>query len=301
MNSDVGGRGISVDDLEYGVYIQDTTGRFWTEDLWDGSATVAGYAIYTDEAAFVLSKSNYAQNYPLIRRSSGYISNTIMTEYGDDYDIAKLDFIGLANTEALYRTNTSSSAGTSLVGWCQSHFPLDYSVPSYVLSAGEFNVMINHKSDIAKLANLTDGDVNLLGTQFTSTYYGISDYYNTGSFYGVTNNGITSEVSFSDTAWIRCGWPIFYTKWNSGTWNIASVTMDSYKRFVVSLQYPADCNVGVVIKVTDQYNALWYIPIQIAKGDSEGYSVQCYSQFQGTFSYTIWGKYPVSNSIYRFS
>lgn len=129
-------------EIRLGVFIQDTTGKLWTSDAWDGSATPNGVAVLTDACEFVIALSE-TSSIPI--DSDGYSSSLSLTVYPSS-SAAIEDYSGSSNTTAMVSAygNTTSEAA----GYC-SNFTFPNGKKGYLGSAGEWQAAYDNKSAIA--------------------------------------------------------------------------------------------------------------------------------------------------------
>lgn len=144
--------------VAYGVYIQDTTGKLWTSDAWDGSATPNGVAVLTDVCEFVIALSE-ASNIPIDGR--GFSSSMSLTVYPSS-SAAVTDFSGSSNTTAMVSAygNTTSEAA----GYC-ANYTFPNGKTGYLGSAGQWQTAYDNKSAIATCMSKAGG------TAFSDNYY----------------------------------------------------------------------------------------------------------------------------------
>lgn len=183
------------EEIKFGVFIQDTTGKLWTADAWNGSATPNGVAVLTSAYSFViaLSQSSY-----LSISEIGYSSNMSLPIYSSEADAIK-DYSGLSNTTALisaYGNYTGEAAG-----YCAA-FTFPNGKKGYLGSAGEWQAAYDNESAITTCMSKASG-VDLYNMYWSSTR-GEDTAYNPDYDMGPFNNF----------------WAI---KWSNGQWLIGDL------------------------------------------------------------------------------
>lgn len=178
-----------------GVYIQDINGRYWTEDMWDGSVEPNGVAVIADECSFVIALSQKS-NIPV--DSNGYSSSMTLTTYSSSSDAIK-NYAGSSNTTAMvsaYGSTTSEAAG-----YCRS-FTFPNGKKGYLGSAGEWQAAYDNKSAIATCMSKAGGTV--FGTYYWSSTRAMdcNEYncfwdlrWSNGSWYGYGYAGIVDNYA----------------------------------------------------------------------------------------------------------
>lgn len=233
--------------LDYGCYIQDTTGKLWKAGTWDGSATFNGVAVYTEECAFVMRQG--ANNKSMMSRSSTVSSSLI--EYPTEQD-AKTDFNGFGNTGLL---PSSSSAKTYVE---DNPFPDGY--VGHIPSLGELWKAFEYKDEVNALF------VEATGGPFTDALYGSSTLESGAGLKGsaayfwtldFSTGAVTSERATSTSTYIR-PFGVLVIEGGSGTVKkinkitIASETLESpivgsYTVLYAVSQYPVASDIEVTV------------------------------------------------------
>lgn len=184
---------IKEDPITYGVYIQDTTGKLWTTDVWDGSATPNGVAVIDESCAFLVSLDSTSSN--ITMQSSGTSTHPNLTKYTTT-EAAITDFNGIANTEeivAVYGNTTSEAAG-----YCANYtFPDGHN--GHLGSAGEWNVLAKYHNDVASALSACGATALSSNTQYwTSTMISIVGRYS--EFWQASlNDGVLTLSASADT------------------------------------------------------------------------------------------------------
>ena len=179
------------EEIKLSVFIQDTTGKLWTSDAWDGSATPNGVAVLTDACEFVIALSEVS-GIPI--NSNGYLSGMNLPVYSESQAI--LDYSGSSNTAvmiSLYGDDTNEAAG-----YC-ANFTFPNGKKGYLGSAGEWQAAYDNKSAIATCMSKVGGTALGSNRYWSSTLgrntidntsfwtlrwsYGSWDYYNTAYKY----------------------------------------------------------------------------------------------------------------------
>lgn len=166
------------DEVRLGVYIQDTTGKLWTFDAWDGSATPNGVAVLTDACRFVIALSERSS---VLINSDGYSSSMNLPIYSSGYE-AVADFSGASNTTAMisaYGNRTSTAPG-----YC-ANFTFPNGKKGYLGSAGEWYAAFDNKQAIFNCMATVFGTAIGDGYYWTSTRGQNSPYdpeYDVGPF-----------------------------------------------------------------------------------------------------------------------
>lgn len=163
--------------LPEGVFIEDTTGKLWDIDKWDGSATFNSVAVIGDTHSFGISGSHIGacDFSPWTFSDDGIF-------YGVDYGLTAYDSVDLAYEDMDGEGNTNiiiSSQGTGntyAAQKCRSHnFPNGKS--GYLMAAGEYKMICDNITEINKALEKVGGkkvDINVSSSSivgmWTSTY-----------------------------------------------------------------------------------------------------------------------------------
>ena len=150
------------EEIKFGVFIQDTTGKLWTSDAWDGSATPNGVAVVTDVCEFVIALSNGLKTYI---DSTGYSSTLNLLRYSSSSSAIK-NYSGLSNTTAMisaYGNDTREAAG-----YCANFF-FPNGKNGYLGSAGEWRVAYDNKVAIDTCMSKAGGTAIPEDYHWTST------------------------------------------------------------------------------------------------------------------------------------
>lgn len=179
------------EEIKLGVFIQDTTGKLWTSDAWDGSATPNGVAVLTDACEFVIALSEVS-GIPI--NSNGYLSGMNLPVYSKSQAI--LDYSGSSNTAvmiSLYGDDTNEAAG-----YC-ANFTFPNGKKGYLGSAGEWQAAYDNKSAIATCMSKVGGTA-LGRNQYWSSTLGKND---------------SSNTSFWTLSWRSGSWTYYNTAYKS--------------------------------------------------------------------------------------
>ena len=162
-----------------GIYIQNSDGTLYHTDSWNiynSSLSARGIAVITDNCQFVLALFNANSS---TYKWGGY--NTTITDITTttDIDLAKNDYDGEAQTDAILNQLGNSTIDAPAAAWCRKYpFPI-YKSPDdddpefyygYLGAAGEWQAVLDNKNDIDAAIELVDGDT-LNSTYWTSTQY----------------------------------------------------------------------------------------------------------------------------------
>lgn len=169
--------------LPEGVFIEDTTGKLWDIDKWDGSATFNSVAVIGDTHSFGISGSHIGacDFSPCTLSDDGVF-------YGVDYGLTGYDSVDLAYEDMDGEGNTNiiiSSQGTGntyAAQKCRSHnFPNGKS--GYLMAAGEYKMICDNITEINKALEKVGGkkvDINVSSSSivgmWTSTYCPMTPY-----------------------------------------------------------------------------------------------------------------------------
>lgn len=159
-------------DKTSGVFIHDTSGRYWNASDWDSSATADCIAVVSEAHRFGIALTESKKEHSL---SEVYMPNfeDYLTAY-DTEDSAKADYNGKKNTANMLKVQSSTEEGA---GWCNKYiFPSGKN--GYLGSAGEWNLTLINLTAISDALNVL-GETSLVGPYWTSTFYGI----NTGRYF----------------------------------------------------------------------------------------------------------------------
>lgn len=130
-----------------GVYIQDINGRYWTEDMWDGSVEPNGIAVITDECSFVISLT---ENNSISFGGTGEKTNLSLQRYRT-IDSAITDYNGKTNTDALVSFYPYGASK-----WCSTYiFPNGH--VGYLGSAGEWQKYLENEDYVDSLIDKVGG------------------------------------------------------------------------------------------------------------------------------------------------
>ena len=155
---------LAYEEVKLGVYIEDTTGKLWTADAWDGSATPNGVAVLTENCRFVMAGNNTDSNLTIYNDNYTESSQPVFLEGNG----ALTDFDGKDNTEKMldaYGTSSDYAAGAA------ANFVFPNGQKGYLGSAGEWNAVLNN-FDAVKSAMSVAGftwKMNLGMNYWTST------------------------------------------------------------------------------------------------------------------------------------
>lgn len=162
-----------------GAFVYDTRGKFYTADEWsagiaDGSLDnddVVGVAVISGEHRFVIAPQAQETWLPICpSRNYGIETLTPIT----DTDLAKQDFDGEANTDALIQQFGDS---TSLIEGYAKSYTFKNGKSGYVPALGELVTAYNYKGQInACRSAIGLGDI-------------YSNYVSSSTYYGYNNKG----------------------------------------------------------------------------------------------------------------
>lgn len=179
-------------EVPYGCYIQDTTGKLWTSDAWDGSATPNGVAVVTEDCSFVIALS--WESYSPID-ADGYSSKMKLPVY-DSEDAAITDYSGSSNTTAMisaYGNDSSEAAGT-----CRD-FTFPNGKKGYLGAAGEWQAAYDNKSAVETCMSAAGGTTIGRGSYWSSTRTSDARGYNCFWRLGWNNYGRwDGNLAYSD-------------------------------------------------------------------------------------------------------
>ena len=139
------------EEIRLGVFIQDTTGKLWTSDAWDGSATPNGVAVLTDACEFVIALSE-ASSIPI--DTNGYSSIMNLTIYSSSSNAIK-DYSGSSNTTVM--VSAYGDVLTEAAGYCRNFTFPNGKKSGYLGSAGEWQAAYDNKSAIATCMSKAGG------------------------------------------------------------------------------------------------------------------------------------------------
>lgn len=168
--------------IPLGVFIQHIDGTLYTEADWTsggfGNDAANGVAVVTDNARFVIAKSDLEQ--------MAWSSNTSTAVDGimltSDEATAKTDFAGYNNTQLMLATDTSGA------GYSCANFTFPNGDKGYLPALGELNEAYANKSKIDSLMT------KIGGSKFQSGYYWSSTQYSSiKSWELVWGNGSTGS------------------------------------------------------------------------------------------------------------
>lgn len=160
------------EEVKLGVFIQDTTGRLWTSDAWDGSVTANGVAVLTSACEFVIALSE-EQYYDI--STVGYSSSMDLPIYSTS-DAAIMDYSGRSNTTAI--VSAYGDSWSSAAGYCANYiFP--NGKKGYLGSAGEWQAAYDNKSAVVECVLTVGGGIfRNASTYWSSSRVVDSDKYN---------------------------------------------------------------------------------------------------------------------------
>lgn len=156
---------LAYEEVKLGVYIEDTTGKLWTADAWDGSATPNGVAVLTENCRFVVALEDsdgmqYTWSYPYNSATAiGVTTATGVVGAMEDYN-------GRSNTETIMTVmSLEECAFKSCVLY---EFPNGQS--GYLGAAGEWQAVIDNFDAFETARSKCDG-ADLAEINWTSTQY----------------------------------------------------------------------------------------------------------------------------------
>lgn len=190
------------EEIRLGVFIQDTTGKLWTSDAWDGSATPNGVAVLTDVCEFVIALSE-ASNLPI--DTVGYSSSLSLTEYSSITTAIK-DYSGSSNTTEM--VSVYGDVMTEAAGYCRI-FTFPNGKKGYLGSAGEWKAVYDNKSAVKTCMSKAGG------TAFSRNKYYWSSTRAQDAPYNLAD----------DTGPFNQFWKLL---WGSNGWNSGYVYYDFY-------------------------------------------------------------------------
>ena len=144
---------LAYEEVKLGVYIEDTTGKLWTTDSWNGTATPNGIAILTEDCRFVVALEDAAQ-FECAWDSVGNTAPNVTS--ATDENVAIQDFNGKVNTQNLHAYSAYAYAAANC---------LEYSFPNgqtgYLGAAGEWKAIIDNFDAFEMARGKCDGaDLN---------------------------------------------------------------------------------------------------------------------------------------------
>ena len=151
-----------------GVFIEDTTGKLWTSDAWDGSATANGVAVLTENCRFVMALES---SKPSVFYWGGYLTEVSGILTSEDKTVAASDYAGRSNTsiliETLAGTNDRYTDGAPAAEYCQA-----YTFPNgnkgYMGAAGEWQAVADNNSVVLAALSACGGSA-IESSYWTST------------------------------------------------------------------------------------------------------------------------------------
>lgn len=157
-NSSVDGQVVTVGKLvrrPNGVYIEDKTGKLWTEEEWDGSAEFSSIAVVADDKAFGIHNTmKYA-----ILAPEGTSSTSVPTYSSSN---VYSDFDGIGNTSNI-KTYYSGAGSDTLVYWIKN-FKFKTNKSAFIPAMGQLQLIHKNKDKINEL-------LKLVGEGGISTHY----------------------------------------------------------------------------------------------------------------------------------
>lgn len=157
-------------ELVYGVFIQDISGNLYTEDEWDGTQTVNGIAVSTEQCSFVMPH-NYVTTYG-VWSSTLTLLNGITTT--TDSSQAILDFDGKEQTDTIIQ---ELGTGNAPVAEACKAYTFPNGQKGYLGAAGEWNVWNDNFSAISSACIKCGGVLPRHNMLLTSTQYDKEDVY----------------------------------------------------------------------------------------------------------------------------
>lgn len=153
-----------------GVYIEDVDGYLYTEDEWDGSKTVNGIAVLTDNCRFVMALEDAYASTCSWGSSGTTVSGTTTTT---NRSVAMADYDGEAQTTAILSELGNSSRAAPAAYYCRA-FTFPNGKKGYLGAAGEWKAAIDSKaaivSALSKCGGSTMDSYYLTSTQYSSDY-----------------------------------------------------------------------------------------------------------------------------------
>lgn len=161
-----------------GVYIEDVDGYLYTEDEWDGSKTVNGIAVLTDDCRFVIALEDA---YTSTCQWGGYrktVSGIVTTT---DESMAQADYAGASNTDTIISElsgyNDSYVTGAPAAEYCKA-FTFPNGKRGYLGAVGEWQAALDNKASIVSALSKCGGSA-ITYYRWTSTQCSSSTSWST--------------------------------------------------------------------------------------------------------------------------
>lgn len=183
--------------LQLGVYIQDTTGKLWTESEWNGTATANCVAVSSSEHGLGVSLINTQSKLPMDTTASPDPLNLVgFTSAADAYG----DYAGKSNTQSIVAAYGSSDS--EAIGYC-ANYRSPNGKQGYLGSVGEWNLVFNNLSQIN--ACLSKLGVNQIasGFYFWSSTRRLPDWAQYAMFYYITSSSGAWNHSAGNATWLQ--------------------------------------------------------------------------------------------------
>ena len=139
-----------------GVFIEDTTGKLWTIDSWDGSATFNSVAVISDTHSFGIA-GEYTEQCQFSEMSSSYLLFSGF-DYGrtayKSVEEAYTDMDGELNTDRLL---SAQGTGDMYAAQKCKSYTFANGNSGYLMSAGEYKMIVDHITDINRAMGKVGG------------------------------------------------------------------------------------------------------------------------------------------------
>lgn len=149
-----------------GVFIQHIDGSLYTTDKWTAGGfandQAQGVAVLAENAEFVIAKANISGTNRWSSYADGDSSGVFTTK---EETVARTDFAGKANTEAMLSLDTSGA------GYSCANYTFPNGAKGYLPSFGEMAVAYTYKSAINSALALIGGTALSNQNYWTSTQY----------------------------------------------------------------------------------------------------------------------------------
>lgn len=148
-----------------GVYIQHANGKLYTHAEWNTTwnAEANGVAVISDNCEFVISPSDIEPEFYWDYYNVP-IPNIATTT---DESTAKKDYAGSFNTDEITRV---LAGHVSAAGYCKAYV-FKHGKTGYLGSLGEWQKVLDNKSEIIACMSLMGGEINAAVYYWTSTQY----------------------------------------------------------------------------------------------------------------------------------
>ena len=192
-------------EIRLGVFIEDTTGKLWAIDGWDGSATFNSVAVINETHSFGIAKEHLAAcNFsPMTHVGFGTFNGVTYNRTGyTSITAAYSDMNGEGNTDLII---SSQGSGSTYVAQKCKAYSFANGKNGYLMAAGEYKMIVDNITEINSAMTKVGGsevNVNVKSSSivgmWTSTLCSSYVTYSTSGLNGDVSSFDIDEGTFAD-------------------------------------------------------------------------------------------------------